>query len=593
MLSDNKDGILASEAEVKRATAAWAASLGSVAAELKVVSGTTENEFLSIGGRLQEFYQRAGGISSVATELVGEVAGPQVGTAMNELQTILDEMAHYVNHAQKETDLSAETLNEVIALLEQVSAPLAGFKKINKVLRMLGISTKIESARLGQSAAGFDTLASDVGQLSIQVHEKAAIVLSRKLDLEGAIRQTLSGVLTAGAQQHDLVLGILDRTRTSLAALTEVNSRCGTAATGISSSSDEVSRNIGEVVMSMQAHDIVRQQVEHVEEALRELQSGLNGGAPDLDEIASVCRLQIAQLKHASSEFGAAVSTIVGSLHEIARKESGLTRETGCMAGIADEAGSGFFSGMQKDLSIVTSALTESSQANRRLCEAMGSVAETVREIGTLVADIETLGEEIKLIALNAQIKSAYTGDEGAALGVLAEAIQRLSVDAIDHTGAVSNALGGIRTVTERLNHGMTEETSALDEEVQRMVDTLLALLGTLRQVNETLRDSLSRMDAEVQDLSEEIEQVTAGITVHETTTRVLGEAIRRLEEIVADAQRIQPGAGQGVNLDELASRYTMHSERSIHSSVLGGGIPAAAGPASGGGEFDDNIELF
>ena len=68
---------------------------------------------------------------------------------------------------------------------------------------------------------------------------------------------------------------------------------------------------------------------------------------------------------------------------------------------------------------------------------------ETVGEIATFVGDIEKIGEEIKLIALNAQIKSAYTGDEGAALGVLAEAIQRLSIDAIDHTGAVSAYLAG------------------------------------------------------------------------------------------------------------------------------------------------------
>ena len=81
---------------------------------------------------------------------------------------------------------------------------------------MLGISTKIESARLGQSAAGFDTLASDVGELSVQVNDKAAMILKRKDELARTIEQTLTGVLNSGAQQHDQVMAILARTRASL-----------------------------------------------------------------------------------------------------------------------------------------------------------------------------------------------------------------------------------------------------------------------------------------------------------------------------------------------------------------------------------------
>ena len=592
MISAGKDTIT-SEAELKRLSAGWSTVLAKTEAELAVISGTTEDEFLAIGGRLQDFYQRGIGISGLASEMMGEVAGDHVTGAMDGLGEMLDDMGHYVNRAQNEIEGSARTLREILGLLDDVGGPLSGFKKVNKVLRMLGISTKIESARLGQSAAGFDTLASDVGELSVQVNDKAAIILRRKDELARAIEQTLTGVLDSGAQQHDQVIEILDRTRVSLQALTAINTRCSSSAAAVSAVSDEVYRSIGDVVMSMQAHDIVRQQIEHVQESLAELKQGLAVGTAGADAAAGICELQTAQLRHADGELDAAVRTIIESLREIASKQSGLSAETSGMAGMADQAGGSFFTEMEKDISIVSDALMESSKANQALCIAMGTVAETVGEIATFVGDIEKIGEEIKLIALNAQIKSAYTGEEGAALGVLAEAIQRLSIDAIDHTGAVSGTLQAIIAVTDRLNEGVCAETSGLKTEVHDMVSTLSALLNTLRQVNDTLQRSLRRMDDAVTLLSSDIEQVIAGITVHCKVSRVLELAIAGIAGVAAEARRLAPASAAG-NLEQLANRYTMQSERRIHQTLMDG--PAAGRPApvpNQGDELGDNVEFF
>jgi methyl-accepting chemotaxis protein len=596
MITAGKDTVITavSGAELARVSAGWSQVLGGVAADLRGVSGTTEDEFLAIGGRLQDFYQRGVAISGLASEMVGEVAGDQVTSAMNGLEEMLNVMERYVGRSQNEIDGSARTLREILGLLERVAGPLSGFKKVNKVLRMLGISTKIESARLGQSAAGFDTLASDVADLAVQVNDKAAVILRRKDELAGAILQTLNGVLDSGEKQHDQVLTILERTRVSLGALTAINARCSSSVAGVSQVSEEVFRNIGEVVMSMQAHDIVRQQIEHVDETLTELKQGLNSGLASADDTACICELQAAQLRHAGGELHHAVRTIIESLRDVAKKQSGLSAQTSGMAGIADQAGGSFFSGIEKDVSVVSAALLESSKVNKNLSVAMGTVTETVAEIATFVGDIETIGEEIKLIALNAQIKSAYTGEEGAALGVLAEAIQRLSIDAIDHTGAVSSTLQAIIAVTERLNEGVCVEASSLENEVHGMVDQLSALLEVLRFVNENLRGSLARMDDQVSRLSSDIEQVTTGITVHEKVNRVLDDALSGIAGIITEARRIAPASAQGANLDELASRYTMHSERKIHEALLDGGSGAfQAAVSQNDDEFGGNVELF
>ena len=595
MISAGKDTTTtaASGAELAKFSAGWATALGGVAAELGVISGATEDEFLAIGSRLQDFYQRGTETAGLASEMVGEVAGDHVTSAMDGLGEMLNDMGLYVNRAQNEIDGSARTLREILGLLDEVGGPLSGFKKVNKVLRMLGISTKIESARLGQSAAGFDTLASDVGDLSVQVNDKAAIILSRKDELARTIGQTLTGVLESGLQQHTQVLGILDKTRGSLESLTAINARCSSSVAGVSAMSDEVSRNIGEVVMSMQAHDIVRQQIEHVARTLSELQQKLSSGQAGAEDAACICELQTAQLRHAAGELNAAVHTIIDSLREVARKQSGLSSQTSSMAGVANQAGGNFFSDMERDISVASEALLESTKVNRSLCTAMGSVVDTVAEITNFVGDIEKIGEEIKLIVLNAQIKSADTGEEGAALGVLAEAIQRLSIDAIHHTGAVSGTLQAIIGVTQSLNEGVSCEATVLESEVHGMVASLSSLLDVLRRVNESLRRSLSRMDDAVLRLSGDIEQVTGGITVHHKFSKVLERAVETLAVVIREAHQLAPGSAGSTSLEEIASRYTMLSQRKIHSKVVGA-TPAVPAPAV---SFDDdlggNVELF
>jgi methyl-accepting chemotaxis protein len=506
-------------------------------------------------------------------------------------------MQEYLNSAEHEAVQDCESLQSVLSLLEQVSEPHDGFKKINKVLRMLGISTKIESARLGNSAAGFDTLAADVANLSVQVLDKSQIILSQQSELGNTIRVTLAGVHKMEAEQRVQVHGILQKTRASLDLLKEINSHCTGMASIVASASSEISRSISEVVTSMQTHDMVRQQIEHVETALAELLERLHSGASDGVELAveasDICELQAAQLRLAGSEISSAVRIIIDNLSAIATKESNTASQTREMAGVADKAGSSFFSELEHGLERVVASLAGNADANRSITRAMTTVAGTVGEIVAYVGDIEQIGEEIELIAMNAQVKAARTGDDGAALGVLAEAIQRLSVEAQEQTGTVSNTLRSVTTSTDQLFHGVNEEAEILEHDVDVMVGELQSLLLTLRNLNESLISKVMYLEQQVTSLSGDIESTTSSITVHERMTDGLAEVISGLDLLLKETAVFVPdnlAKGKTERLKELAKRYTMHSERKVHEGFAGGGETLGGG---GSNDMDDNIELF
>jgi methyl-accepting chemotaxis protein len=590
---------------------AWQERLSQLSARLREISGSSESEFLAIGAKLTDFYGRAGAVNDMANEVLQVVMGNDTADAVGSLREILARLDGYLSRAEREAAASTGTFATIINLLGTARSPLDGFKKINKVLRMLGTSTKIESARLGSSAVGFDTLANDVAKLSVQVIDKSDIIQRQITELETLIRNTLRRAEDIEAEQHQQARTMLDETNGSLTILTEVNSRCSSAVGGIVQVAAAVSANLSEVVMSMQFHDIVRQQIEHVDEALIALLA-LVGPAAGSDErvqramvieVGDVCQVQAAQLHHSREELETAANRIVTSLQAIARQEGGLSHDSRNMAGVADTTGSSFFNQMEHDMSTVATVLAENAAENHELAMAMTRVASTVSQIVGFVGDIENIGEEIELIALNSQIKAARTGADGAALGVLAEAIQRLSIDTMLQTEAVAETLRNVTTVTESLCTGADADAAELNQEIQGVTEEITLLLQGVRQVNERLQLLLGQMEGMVGALSTDIEMTVGGLSSHLSVSAVLTDAAAMLNGIAGEARQLVPAAARTAEsgiLSTLSERYTMHSERKVHATITGQtigtksesrvGVPAAPVDESGLG---DNVELF
>ena len=591
----------------------WKAIIAPAIDTLTRLAGTTEDEFLQIGSQMQDFYLRSSEISSMANRLVETVSGEQAHSIIERLRQMMSEMEAYLASAREQSRDSCETLERILELLDQVSHPLEGFQKMYKTLRMLSISTKIESARIGEKGLGFVTLAMDVEKLSHQVNDKSASILANRLALSEMIGENLRIVRSAESAQDLEVGSVLISTSASLEELVSVNDSCTRFGSLVSSVSSEVSANIGEVVSSMQAHDITRQQVEHIVEALERLGNDLRSYGDEggqerrrslIKETGDVCELQAAQLRHGTAELHDAVCSIVGNLRDVARKQSMMAEQTLTATGVGDSTGHSFVDRISRGMSAVTGVLAKCTQTDHELSATMQKVADTIGEIAGFVTDIEGIGSEIDLIALNSQIKAAHTGEEGAALGVLAEAIKRLSLEAVIQTEAVSRTLLEVNASTEHLFHDVEQDVETSASRITVMEHDLQELLGALGSMNADLLVLLSGLGERVNSLTVDIERATSSINVHEQTSAMAATVVAGLDGIVAQSRAMEPASTEfKENLRHMEERYTMQSERHIHETIArkrGGGSAesmvvvqqdvAATGSDS---EFGDNVDLF
>jgi methyl-accepting chemotaxis protein len=590
----------------------WRAIIAPAIRTLRQMAGATEDEFLAIGSQLQSFYQRSVDVSGMAGQLVATVTGEAVISLTVRLQQMMADMEGYLANARTRSSESCTTLEQVQILLDKLSEPLEGFQKMNKTLRMLSISTKIESARLGEAGSGFVNLAMDVEKLSYQVNEKSAAILAHRYLLATMIAGNVADVHATEAVQDATVKAILCDTAANLQSLVEVNERCVRFGSTVASVSAEVTASISDVVSSMQMHDMTRQQLEHVVEALErlagELSDATHSGEADerqrrvIIEAGDVCELQEAQLRFASCELYNAVGTIVDNLREVARKQAVIADETMSVTGVRNANGLSFVDVMSQGMTEITTVLESCALADRTMSDTMKKVAQTIDEIASFVTAIEAIGSEIDLIALNSQIKAALTGEEGAALGVLAEAIKRLSDEAVHQTDSVAATLTHIHGVTEYLLSDSENEVDLLGSRIAVMQGELAEILRTMGDMNTGMHAVLSGLNERVVSLTEDVEQATAKVDVHERTKVMADDVLAGLQTIVDQSRCLEPASSQfKENLRHMEEHYTMESERHIHEALARkrSGLSAVAvhsaaqNSSAGDSEFGDNVDLF
>lgn len=227
-------------------------------------------------------------------------------------------------------------LEIICQILNEISDKATYFQYIVKHLRILGISTKIESARLGTDEQGFNTLADNVDNLSVKITDKSYSIREKLVLLfksAGAAKlniQNLSGI------EHENSNTILSNSKKSLDSLISQYKLSSSEVNKLSISSEKISKDIGQVVISIQYHDITKQQLEHVKDAFKNIfrnnkknslkTTGELEDRETLSVVFDTCRLQSAQLIHSKDDLCMATEKMLNSLANIGKNVSGINR---------------------------------------------------------------------------------------------------------------------------------------------------------------------------------------------------------------------------------------------------------------------------
>ena len=584
--------------------------------ELKGFIGSTEDEFLGIGKKLFTFHSRTRAMSDKVTQVASIMGGDSIVEAIAGLENISNQVEEFERVSQR----NVKTVEELLRLLQGVNSRLQGFEKTVKNLEMLSIYTKMENGRLGDSGVEFKGLAQDIKTLCQEILNKSQNILARTNEVDGLLTAALSSM--GGIERKSRVqAGVITRdAKSSIEDFRERHQHSLSAVQSVQALSLEISQNMEEIVSSMQFHDITRQQIEHVIEALEELLGFMAGGSTtkvksgngDRKEVighaVEICELQLEHLRHSQKTLVSAIQRIMENLLGVRENIAHMNQEAHSMLSDTESAYQSSLKDTDAKLSALTSVFSNYDAMGSQLAETVNGVAKTVGEMIGFVDEIEEIENKVKLIALNSCVKAARLGEKGAVFDTLSNEIQRLVEDLVDLSRVVTDNLKSMNSTAQDLSsielQGDNSTPGATSEDGHKN------LLDAIRGESERISHLMEEVNTESDRLTGDIQNVVSNVTLHEHAEGTFNNAIENLNEVVSCCKGLLPGADfkrEERRIQDLESRYTMESEREVHRAVIHEEMTPpeknAASSTTGEDEtisqeddeesFGDNVELF
>lgn len=565
-----------------------------------------EEDFLGLGSTIFGINSQASTFSKTASAMATSVGEGALQAAIGELQAQADEARAVFSSVSSARQL--EGMTEVQGLIRSLVQAIAQFSTLVQTLKVLEITTRIESARLGSAGSGFTTLADDVKALGTTISDHTEKIREQSTLLMNQVGAASERGKKQDASRKSILEGMFAQLFAGISELESMRAESAGLVQDLAQGSRQVTESMGQVIASVQFHDITRQQVEHVEEILHQAAQEIVRGNPDSVDaglaswVRDVLRLQAPQLRQAQEMFSGAVDELIGNLADIGHGIEVLQGKITAVAYADTRGGTSVLDAIRTQIAAVMNAMRSTSAQISDTSKTMSHMAETISTVSAFVRGIEDIGAEIELIALNARVKAAHTGDQGRTLGVIAMEIQNLSLSARARTATVAEILNRISAVADTLSS--LAKSSDVSEKVGALQGRFEAVLDQLTGLDANLEKDIGKLSAQGTGLVSQIKTLTSSIRFHELVSRqllALEQEIKALEGRFAPFSEQLDSARQPEKLREQLSRYTMDSERLVHLSVLGHHHDEAQGSGdvdlfdSGDVELfgDDNVELF
>jgi methyl-accepting chemotaxis protein len=569
-----------------------------VITDLENLNRRTEQDFLGIGGKLMGFV-------TGARQLSADLAALETifGTQDRHASQVLNRVLERSKQIEARAEAGDQALAGVCDSASQIGRTFRGFEDTVSVFRVLGSLTRIETARLGNAGQEFGNLAEEVNTLTESIESSGQGILDASSALHQSMQYALTKVTGLRARELAELPSLIADVMNGLESLEDRHRRAIEVFLQQAAEYRQVSAAFEDLITAIQFHDITRQQIEHVADALRRLRAEFpesrDRSSARLDSRA-VLTLQCSQLSNAEGVFASSAGRIEQDLDGIAGRVRNMAETSLTLMGHSANAQDSFFAQMEARFTAILKVFGTCAKAEDETQGVLAELEKTVGRMRDSVAQIRQIAIRIHRTALNATIRAVQIGDAGSALNVLADVMQRLALDSSSITDKITGDLDAISDTARRLSGGsgwtQAGEESGTDSVLPEMRGAMLELQSS----SEAGFSRLNQITSLSRQLGDEIESVRAGFSAGTLFAEAIQCARSTLEEIVGQAGSVAVDGESGarVRLEDFATHYTMQAEREVHSSVLTGSgtsqaAPAEAGAAGSEEDLGENVELF
>ncbi|RPI75717.1 MAG: hypothetical protein EHM45_14540, partial [Desulfobacteraceae bacterium] len=283
------------------------AKISSLRNNLQELLKKIEPKFVRLGQKMQTVYADSKGLGQLTVNAAQTIEGGSEDSLLARIGNLARHSLEDLRHSQKEIDQSLEKVDRGVEHLAGLYRMCSAIDKTAMVLHVVGLNIAVESCASLESRTMFRVFVEEIKKLSQKMN-----IISQSIRNDSS--RTLNSQLLAhqnimkGLAQLQALTAAAEKTVAE--AVERINQLMTLSFKGLEKAGEisrEISRQVGEIVVSIQFHDITRQQIEHIADALKDAETLLHdsgalnaakaGRSQIMSKAYSILLLQLEQLK--------------------------------------------------------------------------------------------------------------------------------------------------------------------------------------------------------------------------------------------------------------------------------------------------------
>ncbi len=556
--------------------------LTDIADSLEAIIKNAEPRFLKIGQELESLYFDANELAQLTASAANSVGGESDENLLNIVGKLARQSLEELQSCRSGISESLNNIDEGAGHLDNLCNICSVIEKTGIFLHVVGLNMGVESSRSREASEMFEVLVHEVKQLaqrvldiSRNIYDDSRSARVRQLSAQSGILKGLDELSRLNEVAEKTVQNTVEEIRNimqlSLKALEKTSIH-----------SQEISRQVSEIVVAIQFHDITRQQIEHIVFALRDwagilskqknthfsIKSGFQTGkTKTLGSAHTILSLQAIQLNQVISEIIAAYQKGVQAFEKLGRQVGELVADVSVLS-------SGENGKQENRIELRIEALKSSLQHLRtlqeqghnlksRIGETAEQVSETASNLSHHISQVQGISLDLHLKALNAVVKSERLKGEGRTFEILAQKVSELSKQSNEFVADVVKILESIIDLAKGLQIGSYSEMCQFDmiewnSEISHAYDRFIGDSSKALQDSGSLQEAIFQTKSDLFFLHDLADELTLHLGELEKGVRVLEPWVSKGGSHLAKTE-----------FKQIAGRYTMKRERDIHGQYI------------------------